>query len=150
MLDLRAGTLVRRARVASPAGDSVRVRSTRLVSLAQRAVGAILYEVEPVDGSVRVVVQSELVANEPGSSMPTSDPRAAAVLEAPLESEDHFERGAGAVLLHSTSGSELRMGAAMDHMVDGPDGTDVIAESSPDVGRVTVAADLASGSASAS
>ena len=147
---MRAGTLVRRAEWTSPAGDSVRVRSTRLVSLAQRAVGAILYEVEPIDGSVRVIVQSELVANEPGSSMPTSDPRAAAVLEAPLKSEGHFERRAGAVLLHSTKRSELRMGAAMDHIVDGPDGTDVIAESSPHVGRLTVAADLANGTASAS
>jgi alpha,alpha-trehalose phosphorylase len=145
VLDLRAGTLVRRVEWTSPAGDSVRVRSTRLVSLAQRAVGAILYEVEPIDSSVRVVVQSELVANEPGSTMPTSDPRAAAVLEAPLKSEGHFDRGAGAVLLHSSKGSGLRMGTAMDHIVDGPEGTDVTAESSPHVGRVMVASDLANG-----
>ncbi|MFL6014856.1 MAG: glycoside hydrolase family 65 protein [Gaiellaceae bacterium] len=145
VLDLRAGTLVRRAEWASPAGDSVRIRSTRLVSFAQRAVGAILYEVEPIDGPLRVIVQSELLANEPGSAMPTSDPRAAAVLEAPLKSEGFFDRGAGAVLLHSTKRSELRMGAAFDHIVEGPDGTDVTAESSPHVGRLTVAADLERG-----
>ena len=46
VLDMRAGVL-RRAEWTSPAGGTVRVRSTRLVSLAQRAVGAILYEVEP-------------------------------------------------------------------------------------------------------
>ncbi len=34
------------------------------------------------------------------------------------------------------------MGAAMDHVIDGPDGTDVLSESSPDVGRVTVTANL--------
>ena len=66
VLDLRAGVLRRRAEWRSPAGAAVRVTSTRLVSLAQRAVAAILYEVEPLDRPVRVVVQSELVANEAG------------------------------------------------------------------------------------
>jgi alpha,alpha-trehalose phosphorylase len=144
-LDLRAGVLLRRVEWTSPAGGSVRVHSTRLVSFVQRAVAAILYDVEPLDGPLRVVVQSELLANEPGAAAPRADPRAAAVLESPLTSEDFFHRGAGAVLLHSTKRSELRMGAAMDHLVEGPDGTEVAAESSTDVGRVMVTADLAEG-----
>jgi alpha,alpha-trehalose phosphorylase len=37
------------------------------------------------------------------------------------------------------------MGAAMDHVFEGPDGTELFAESSPHVGRVTVTADLADG-----
>ena len=59
------------------------MRSTRLVSLVQRAIAAICYEVEAVDRTVRLVVQSELVANE---ALPQADgdPRASAVLEAPL------------------------------------------------------------------
>src|SRR5204862_7863264 len=65
-LDLRAGVLRRRADWRSPAGASVRVTSTRLVSFVQRSAAAILYEVEPLDGRLRVVVQSELVANEAG------------------------------------------------------------------------------------
>jgi alpha,alpha-trehalose phosphorylase len=142
VLDLRAGVLERTVEWESPARRTVRVRSTRLVSFAQRAVAAILYEVEPVDGAVRVVVQSELIANEPGGAI-TGDPRAAAVLEAPLESEEHFPRDMGAVLLHSTRGSKLLMAAGMDHVVEGPDGTDVATESSADVARATVTADLA-------
>jgi alpha,alpha-trehalose phosphorylase len=86
-----------------------------------------------------------LIANEPGAAPPKSDPRAAAVLESPLRSEEFFERASGAVLLHSTKRSELRMGAAMDHVFEGPDGTELFAESSPHVGRVTVTADLADG-----
>src|SRR5215211_6080580 len=62
VLDLRAGVLRRTADWVSPAGDRVKVSTTRLVSFSQRAVAAILYEVEPVDGPIRVVVQSELVA----------------------------------------------------------------------------------------
>jgi alpha,alpha-trehalose phosphorylase len=146
VLDLRGGVLTRRVEWVSPTGATVRVRSTRLVSFVQRAVAAILYEVEPVEDSLRVVAQSELLANEPGAATPTPDPRAAAVLESPLRSEDHFHRGtAGAVLLHSTKRSELRMGAGMDHVVEGPERTEAFAESNSDVGRVTVAANLAPG-----
>src|SRR5262249_59850558 len=55
-LDLRGGFLERQTDWRSPAGASVRVRSTRLVSLVQRAVAAIEYEVEPLAGPLRVVV----------------------------------------------------------------------------------------------
>ena len=61
----------------SPAGSAVRVTSLRLVSLTQRAVAAIRYEVEAVDEPFRVVVQSELVANEPIPDL-RKDPRVAA------------------------------------------------------------------------
>ena len=64
VLDMRAGTLEREVEWRSPAGQVVRVRSVRLVSLVQRAVAAILWEVEPVGKPARIVVQSELVANE--------------------------------------------------------------------------------------
>src|SRR5438105_10910879 len=37
------------------------------------------------------------------------------------------------------------MAAGMDHVVDGPDGTETASESGPDVGRVTVATELAVG-----
>jgi alpha,alpha-trehalose phosphorylase len=144
LLDLRAGMLGRAVEWVSPAGAAVRIRSTRLVSFVQRAAAAILYEIEPCDDPVRVVVQSELVANEPGPPRST-DPRAAAALESPLQSEEFFDIDARVVLVHSTRLSEVRMAAGMDHLVDGPEGTDISAESAPDVGRVTVTADLGTG-----
>jgi alpha,alpha-trehalose phosphorylase len=144
VLDLRAGTLHRALEWESLAGAAVRVRSTRLVSFVQRSIAAILYEVEAVAEPVRVVVQSELVANEPGVAV-EADPRAAAVLESPLVAEESFEHGARVVLVHSTRASKLRLAAGMDHVVEGPDGTETAAESGPDTGRVTVATDLASG-----
>ena len=82
VLDFRSGHLRRRVEWVSPAGATVRVRSTRLVSFVQRTIAAILYEVEPVNGPLRVVVQSELVANEPAPPQ-SADPRAAAALESP-------------------------------------------------------------------
>src|ERR1700759_1339251 len=50
VLDLRAGLLTRTCEWVSPTGGVVKVTSTRLVSSPQRAVAAILYEVEPLDG----------------------------------------------------------------------------------------------------
>ena len=61
ILDLRAGVLRRTAEWVSPTGRLVRIASTRIVSFTRRSIAAILYEVEPVDDAVQVVVQSELV-----------------------------------------------------------------------------------------
>ena len=143
-LDLRDGVLRRTVEWVSPAGDGVRVKSTRLVSFAQRPVAAILYQVEPLEGPVRVVIQSELVANEPAPAR-LADPRAAAALDSPLRSEEHSSYENRVVLVHSTKLSKLRLAAAMDHLVDGPEGTETWTETAPDVGRVTIAADLAPG-----
>src|SRR5204862_6639744 len=111
----------------------------------QRAVAAIAYEVEAVDERARIVVQSELVANEPMPS-PDNDPRVAAALEAPLVSEDNGTRGpAAATLVHRTARSGLRVAAAMDHIIDGPDGTDVTSECGPDTARVTITVVLGPG-----
>ena len=64
VLDFRTGTLSRQAEWVSPAGRTVRITSVRMVSLTQRSIAAIRYQVESLDGPVRIVLQSELVANE--------------------------------------------------------------------------------------
>ena len=64
VLDLRSGLLHRTVEWASPAGRVIRVKSTRLVSFTQRAIMAVHFDVEAVDATTRVVLQSELVANE--------------------------------------------------------------------------------------
>jgi alpha,alpha-trehalose phosphorylase len=144
VLDLRDGVLRRHVEWESPAGTTVLVDSTRLVSFVHRSAAAILYEVQPVDAVLRVALQSELIANEPAP--PTSnDPRTAAMLESPLESEDFSARDTRVVLAHSTKRSKLLMAAAMDHVVDGPEGTFLAAECEEDVGRVTIATDIAVG-----
>src|SRR5437016_3715519 len=61
-LDLRAGVLRRTVRWTSPAGQTVRVSSVRLVSFTQRSIAALSYEVEAVDAPARIVAQSGLVA----------------------------------------------------------------------------------------
>ena len=143
-LDMRAGTLTRAVVWRSPAGKTVAVRSTRLVSLAQRAVAAVLYEVEPLQNDLRVVVQSELVANEPDATL-GQDPRAAAALDAPLRAESSSHHDARVILLHSAKRSGLRLAAGMDHLVDAPVAIDTWSESGGDVGRFTIATELPAG-----
>src|ERR687893_870879 len=145
VLDLRAGVLRRRAEWISPAGQAVRVSSVRLVSSSQRAVPAIRYEVEPLGAPARLVVQSELVANEPLPVVGGGDPRAGAGVGSVLRSEFFSDHDARVVLVHSTRASGLRMAAAMDHVVEGPPATQTTAESGEDLGRVTVATELEPG-----
>ena len=144
VLDFREGVLTRDVEWISPAGQGIRLRTTRLVSFVQRAVAAICYEVEPIEHGARIVVQSELVANEPLPA-PEEDPRAAAVLDGTLVSERHGHRDLRAGLVHRTRASGLLMAAAMDHVVDGPEGTLTEAESEPDLARVTITTALEAG-----
>ena len=146
VLDLRAGVLRRRVHWRSPAGDEVRISSTRLVSLPQRGAAAILYEVEPVGEGSRIIVQSELVANEDGQPLASNDPRASAVMRDPLMAEEHVAHELAVMLIHSTRRSGLRMAAAMDHKIDGPPGCGIDVEAGEHVGRVTIAADVPAGS----
>ncbi|RGC68261.1 Alpha,alpha-trehalose phosphorylase [Micromonospora sp. MW-13] len=137
VLDLRTGTLHRELHWRSPAGREVRVRSTRLVSFTQRSVAAIHYEVEAVGGPLRLILQSELVANEnlPAQSR---DPRVAAVLESPLQAEEELTTHDGGLLIHRTKVSGLRVAAAMDHDVHAPEHTTVATEGYEDWVRTTI------------
>ncbi|GGL63259.1 glycosyl hydrolase [Streptomyces fumigatiscleroticus] len=143
-LDLRRGVLERVCEWVSPAGSTVRVRSTRLVSLTQRAIAAVAYEVEPVGCRTRVVIQSELVANE-SLPDPDGDPRAARALKSPLEPEEDCAAGPRLRLVHRTRRSGLRVAVAADHTVDGPERTTTSSESNVDVARFTVTSVLEPG-----
>jgi alpha,alpha-trehalose phosphorylase len=145
VLDLKAGVLSRTVEWESPAHRTVRVRSTRLVSLEHRALAAILYEVEAVDGPAEIVVQSELVANEPVGGLDRRDPRTADVLDTPLVPSFHGSEDGRAVLVHATRRSKLHMATAMEHTVEGPRGTRTELETADDHARFTVTAHLRRG-----
>ncbi len=143
-LDLRNGVLRRSVRWTTPAQRTVKISSVRMVSFTQRAIAAISYEVEPLDAEVRLVVQSELVANE---ALPpqSKDPRVGAALESALESEEHLAQDTGGLLVHHTRVSGLRIGAGIDHRIEGPEGMVVESESAPDVVRVSITGRLKPG-----
>ena len=142
MLDFRRGILLREAEWRSPAGNRVRVASTRVVSLVQRAVAAIRYEVTPLDAGVRLVVESELVANESMPARPVEDPRVSAVLDQPLDSQEASAMGTSGMLVHRVRQSRLMVAAAMDHVVEGPEDTEVSSEALGDIARTSIISTL--------
>ncbi|MDP5183351.1 glycosyl hydrolase family 65 protein [Blastococcus sp. BMG 814] len=146
-LDLRAGVLRRSTEWRSPSGRTVRVTSTRLVSLARRSIAAIEYQVEVTDdlGDLYVALQSDLLANEDGAPDGDRDPRGAAALARPLECELAAGRGRRAVLVHRTKRSRLRLAAGMDHVIDIPDSSTEDIEAAGDLARYTLAARIPPG-----
>ena len=116
-LDFRAGTLHRSVEWVSPAGNRVRIESTRVVSFAHRAVAAIRHRVTALERRTRIILQSELVANEAPPVTTSGDPRVAAALFHPLVASGSDLQPSGAMLTHRTRHSELLMGAGMSHEV---------------------------------
>jgi alpha,alpha-trehalose phosphorylase len=145
LLDFRAGVLRREVEWVSPAGQAIRLTTVRLVSFVHRAVAAIHYEVEALEEGASLVVQSELVANEPLPEPEDGDPRAGTELVAPLQSESFSDHRNRVTLAHRTRGSGLLMAAAMDHEVDAPGDPRTRVWSSADLGRVTFTTDVEPG-----
>ncbi|QCU77745.1 glycoside hydrolase family 65 protein [Citricoccus sp. SGAir0253] len=149
-LDLRAGTLERRTEWTTPDGRAMRLRSTRLVSLAHRAVGATHWTLEAVDGPARVVVTSELAANGVPPQVDNPDPRVAEALERPFEPVAVGRHRTGGHLVHRTRRSGIGVAAAVDHAVvldGGRPLPDRAVHTAADEDRIvtTVVTDLAAG-----
>ncbi|MFB9547013.1 glycoside hydrolase family 65 protein [Micromonospora sagamiensis] len=119
VLDLRAGLVERHTEWISLGGRGVRVRSTRLVSLAHRPVAAVRWEVEALDGPVEVRVCSDLLANQRVPER-SDDPRAATVLDDPLVAEYRRSEELDGVLVHRTGRSGQRVAVAVAHLVEAP------------------------------
>ena len=142
VLDLRAGTLRPRASSGArrPAGGCGCAR-TRLVSFTQRAVAAIRYEVEPVDGPA--AARSCSPSWSPTRQLPPQRRRPAGGRGAGAAAGGRGAPGArrrGALLVHHTKRSGLRMAAG-----DGPrrstarTGPTCAPRRTPDWARTTVA-----------
>jgi len=145
-LDLRTGILERRLYWTSEAGHTIRVTSRRLVSFRQRSVAAISYEVEVLDEPRRVAIQSNLLANQAGPGADVAfDPRRAAALGAVLQSCLHVHDDLRVVLGHTTKRSGLSLAVGMEHIIETDDQPLTRTESEPDLGRVTISAQLTPG-----
>jgi alpha,alpha-trehalose phosphorylase len=144
VLDMQRGVLERDTIWRSPSGMQVHVQSTRLVSLARRSLLAIDFRVQPVDAPLRIVVQSELVANE---ALPrqSGDPRVAAIIENPLEAVEQHGEDARAMLIHRTRASTLQLAVAMDHEITCDSDHSRELTMMPDWARVTGSCNLAPG-----
>ena len=117
VLDMRSGTLTRELDWSAPKGERVRVTTGRLTSLVERSLAAVRYEVEAVEGPVRLVVQSDLAANDTEPIIDNDDPQVAAALRKPYRGLRRTECGDGGVLVHETIRSGVQVGSGCDHVV---------------------------------
>ncbi|WP_217913950.1 glycoside hydrolase family 65 protein [Miltoncostaea marina] len=140
-LDLRTGILERVLVWSTRAGRTVRVTSRRLVSLRMRSVAAVSFEVEAIDRPVRIALQSSLLANRVDVGSGT-DPREAAAIGAVLVPRLSVHDGLRVVLAHTTSRTGLSLAAGMEHALETDNPPLTRTESEPDLGRVTVSAQL--------
>lgn len=118
-LDLRSGTLDRRVCWTAMSGTTAEVRTRRMVSLVERSVYAVHYEVRALDGPAHVVVRSELVVGVSSTGVENSDPRVGEALERPFEPLVHTRTTTGGALASRTRGSGITVAAAVGHQVDG-------------------------------
>ncbi|MGV9827636.1 glycoside hydrolase family 65 protein [Gordonia sp. NPDC003429] len=146
VLDMRAGLLKRTTVWESPTGRRVTIRSERLVSFTNRSIAAMRYEVQSDDAEdLRIVLQSDLLANQPIASRHKEDPRLAAIPESALVNDFAVADGNRALLVHHTRKSGRYVAAGMDHLVELPDGATRTITSDDDLARLTIAAPLAQG-----
>ncbi|MBY5162440.1 glycoside hydrolase family 65 protein [Salsipaludibacter albus] len=136
-LDMRTGELVRDLVWRTPSGKRVRVRSRRLVSMAQRHLVAFRYEVTMLNGSAPVVISSQLrheAATDDSGRMvgdvfdPSTDvevvgtdveaivdPRRAEALGDVLVCEGHGVDGRRGVLRYRVADSGMTLACGIDH-----------------------------------
>jgi alpha,alpha-trehalose phosphorylase len=122
-LDFRQGVLRRELNWSTPAGKQVRVRTQRLVSLDQRHIGAIQYDLE-LDTDAPLVISSQLLnrqdsraVDEPRSG--GSDPRRARAFgHRVLTAADHHDEAHRIVTGYRTTNSRMTLGVGVDHLIE--------------------------------
>jgi alpha,alpha-trehalose phosphorylase len=146
-LDMEHGHLDRVVVYQLADGRRIRVRSRRFVSLTQRHLAGIRYEVTALDAPARVVVSSELVTPATAESEdPPVDPRRTRHLaRETLLPEAEDEGGLRVVRTYRTRQSRLAVAAGMDHELDGPGIRHVRTKLEPGCAYVVFESDLTVG-----
>jgi alpha,alpha-trehalose phosphorylase len=151
-LDFREGVLTRDLNWSSPAGKQITVRSRRVVSLAERHLGAIYYEIV-TDTDAPIVVSSQLLnrqdsiaIDEPGNGNGHSDPRRArAFSHRVLNAHDHIDEDLRIVTGYRTTNSRMTLGVGIDHIIDTENTVITQRSWSEDLGKVVFTVEAKAG-----
>lgn len=128
-LDMKHGWLDREVLWETPAGKQVRIRTRRIVSMSDRHVAAVEYEVTVLNASAPVVLVSQLVdhavrriaapSEEIALSAEADDPRQSRTFhDRVLVPEQALVDGNRVVLGFVTRSSRLGLGCGMDHTLE--------------------------------
>jgi alpha,alpha-trehalose phosphorylase len=144
-LDMRAGVMRREVEFVTDRGQRLVVRSSRFVSLDDRHMAAIHYEVVALDASSRVAISSELVTG--GGAEESDDPRRAKDFAGqglvPLDAGS--ADGGRAMLSLTTRNSGLELACGIAHAVESARRYLLTAQSDGDHAAIVVQARLEPG-----
>jgi alpha,alpha-trehalose phosphorylase len=148
VLDMQAGTLAREFVWSTDSGKRVRVRSCRLVSLEDRHVVGMTYEVTLLDYPAAIAISSQLV-NRQDSRLSDDlregrpvDPRLATVLPHRVLNARLSEVTGQRILLgYETTNSRMTLGVGVDHVVEAACPHQVVGSVEDDLGELLVTAE---------
>ena len=137
----------------TPAGKRIRVRTTRMVSLAHRHLAVLTLELELLDGSAPLMVSSQLLNRQDGEDeyhVPAAalgegiDPRQARrfthrVLEPRLQSVD--DQHAGATLGYRCANSGMTLACSYRHEIETSCDHEVSTSIEPDLAKTVITLD---------
>ncbi len=152
VMDMRAGTLSRDLMWATDAGKHVRIRSCRIVSLEQRHVVAMTYEITMLDHAAPVVISSMVLNRQDAylsDGMPEirpADPRLATLLHNRVLNVQAAELAGRRLLLgYQTSASKMTLGVGVEHEVETACAYRVAGSAGEDSSEVVVTVDALPG-----
>jgi alpha,alpha-trehalose phosphorylase len=114
-LNMKSGTLDRELLWETPSGKQVRIKSRRLISLQQRHVAAISYEVTVLNAAADVVISSEILRQHHEQPKIEIDPRQAKFSGKLLEPRASHASDRRIILVHGTEHSQMILACAVDH-----------------------------------
>ncbi|MET8151297.1 HAD family hydrolase [Actinoplanes sp. NPDC049668] len=119
-LDMRRGVLDRSVVYQLVDGRRFRLRTTRFVSMVQRHLACIRYELTALDAPGHLTLSSELVARHPAAQETAADPRRSRALTGEALTPDvECVEDARVIRTYRTLRSGLVVAAGMDHEFDG-------------------------------
>ncbi len=144
-LDFRDGVLRRRLLWRTPSGKRVLVESTRMVSMTQRHLAVLTFEVTMLSGDAPIVISSQLLNRQDGEDEyhtpyeamgEGTDPRKAAAFgQRVLQPRAHYARDDRMMLGYQCARSRMTIAVAADHRLDTVDEHEVVVRGSEDLGK---------------
>ena len=150
-LDFRTGQYRRDLTWRTPSGKRVRVSSTRMVSLAQRHLAVLTFDVTLLDATAPVVISSQLMNRQDGEDEyhvrsaalgEGMDPRKASkfshrVLEPRLQ-RGGVERDDAVVLAYRCTNSKMTLACGYRHMIECPGDVTVETDLGEDLSKTVI------------
>ena len=145
VLDLRDGVLRRSLVWRTPSGKRVKVESSRMVSMAQRHLAVLTFEVTLLSGNAPIVVSSQLINRQDGedeyhvaaAAMGGGvDPRKASRFEQRvLVPRLHYAREDRMLLGYQCAESRMTIAVAADHTIESEEPVETVVRGAEDLAK---------------